>query len=153
MLALAVRLARLAAAATDRAYLERRAKAAAVTSAAWLVAGVMALVAAVFLLIAVFAALLEVMPAWGAALIVAAVAVILAGAALLVANRAGRHEPLPRSATIEGLANDPQAAAAAAMAPLVDEALEATRERPGETLLLALAAGLIAGRLLRKPKR
>lgn len=153
MLALAVRLARLATALTDRAYLERRAKAAAITSAAWLVAGVMALVAAVFLMIAVFAALLEVMPAWAAALVAAALAVILAGIALLVANRAGRHEPLPRNATVEDLARDPQAAAAAAMAPLVDEALEATRERPGETLLLALAAGMIAGRLLRRPKR
>lgn len=150
MLATAVRLARLVTAATDRAYLQRRARAFALTSAAWLVAGLMALLALVFILVAVFAALLQVIPAWGAALIAAAVAVIVAGIAVLVANRRQRHEPLPRDETIETLADDPQAAA---IAPLVDEALRATRERPGETMLLALAAGLIAGRLLRPPKR
>lgn len=153
MLATAVRLARLVTAATDRAYLQRRARAFALTSAAWLVAGLMALLALVFILVAVFAALLQVIPAWGAALIAAAVAVIVAGIAVLVANRGQRHEPLPRAETIEGLGDDPHAAAAAAVAPLVDEALRATRERPGETMLLALAAGLIAGRLLRPPKR
>lgn len=152
MLAEAARLARLVAAATDQAYLKRRAQAAAVTSVAWLVAVVLVLVAVVFLQIAIFAALIEVMPAWAAAVVVAAIAVILAGLAVLVANRPGRHEPLPRNATLETLADDPNAAMAEALAPLVDEALKATRQRPGESLMLALAAGLIAGRLLRRPK-
>jgi hypothetical protein len=151
--AAAPRAARLVAAATDPAYLQRRAKAALVTSLAWIVAGVMAMVAAIFLLIATFAALVEVMPSWAAALVAAAVAVILAGIAALVATRPGRREPLPRSPIVEDLAADPHAAAAAAMAPLVDEALAATRERPGETLLLAVAAGMIAGRWLRRPPR
>ena len=153
MLAEAVRLARLIVAATDRAYLERRARAALVTSAAWLVAALMALAALFFALVTVFAALLQVMPAWGAALIATAIAVIVAGIAVLVANRPRRHEPLPRNETLETLTRDPEAAAAAAMAPLVEEALQATRERPSETLVLALAAGLIAGRLLGRPKR
>jgi low affinity Fe/Cu permease len=152
MLAAAVRLARLITAVTDRAYLERRARAAFVTSAAWLVAGLMVLAALFFALVTVFAALLEVMPAWGAALIATAIAVIVAGIAILVANRTGRHESLPQNETLETLTRDPQAAAAAAMAPLIDEALQATRERPSETLALALAAGLIAGRLLHRPK-
>ena len=153
MLAEAARLARLLTAITDQAYLKRRARAAAVTSAAWAMAGLLALVALVFIQIAVFAALLEVMPAWAAALVVAAIAVILLGVAVLVANRRSRHEPLPRNETFEALTRDPHAAAADAMAPLVDEAFRATRERPGETMLLALAAGMIAGRFLRRPKR
>ncbi len=153
MLAAAARFARLITAATDRAYLERRLRAAALTSGAWAVAGLMMLVAMIFVQIAVFAALLEVMPAWGAALIVAALAIIVAGIALLVATRRSRHEPLPRNDTVEALRRDPNTAAAAAMAPLADEALQATRERPGETMLLALAAGMIAGRFLRRPKR
>ena len=153
MLAEAARLARLVSAVTDQAYLKRRAQAAAVTSFAWLVAGLMAFMATIFILIAVFAALLEVMPAWGAALIVAAIAIILAAIAVLVANRRSRHEPLPRNTMFEAYARDPNAAATAAMAPVLDEAIQATRERPGETMLLALAAGLIAGRFLRRPKR
>lgn len=153
MLAEAARFARLISAATDRAYLERRAKAALTTSVAWLVAGVLALIAKVFLLIAAFAALVEVMPVWAAALVVAAIAIILAGIAVLVATRRGRKVPLPPSRTVDAFALDPSAATAAAMAPLVDEALKATREKPGETMLLAVAAGLIAGRWLRRPPR
>jgi hypothetical protein len=153
MLAEATRLARLVTAATDQAYLKRRAQAAAVTSGAWAVAGLMTLLALLFVQIAIFAALLEVMPAWGAALVVAAIAVILAGIAVLVANRRGRHEPLPRNDTFEAFTRDPNAAAADAMAPLVDEAFRATRERPGETMLLALGAGMIVGRMLRRPRR
>jgi hypothetical protein len=153
MLAEAARLARLVTAVTDQAYLKRRAQAAAVTSGAWAVAGLMALLATVFVQIAVFAALLEVMPAWGAALIAAAIAIIIALIAVLVARRRSRHEPLPRNDRFEAFTRNPNAVAADAMAPLVDEALQATRERPGETMLLALAAGLIAGRFLRRPKR
>jgi hypothetical protein len=153
MLAEATRLARLVAAATNQAYLKRRARAAAVTSGAWAAAVLMLLIALIFIQIAVFAALLEAMPAWAAALVVAAIAIILAGIAVLVANRRGRHEPLPRNDRFEAFTRDPNAAAADAMAPLVDEALRATRERPGETMMLALGAGLIVGRLLRRPKR
>jgi hypothetical protein len=153
MLVEATRLARLVAAATDQAYLKRRARAAAVTSGAWAAAVLMLVIALIFIQIAVFAALLEAMPAWAAALVVAAIAIILAGIAVLVANRRGRHEPLPRNDRFEAFTRDPNAAAADAMAPLVDEALRATRERPGETMMLALGAGLIVGRLLRRPKR
>jgi|GEM_PF-2238940 len=153
MLTAAARLARLLTTPSDRDYLERRARASVVTSAAWLVAGVMALLAVIFVQVAIFAALLQVMPAWGAALVVAAVAVVLAGIAVLVAHRPSRHESLPDDGLLQALANDPGAAATEALAPLVDEALRATRERPSETMLLALAAGVLAGRLLRPPKR
>lgn len=153
MLAEAARLARLVTAATDKAYLKRRAQAAAVTSGAWAAAALLTLLALIFIQIAVFAALLEVMPAWGAALVVASIAIILAGIAVLVANRRSRHEPLPRNETFEALTHDPNAAAADVMAPLVDEVFRATRERPGETMMLALGAGMIVGRLLRRPKR
>jgi fatty acid desaturase len=153
MLAEAARFARLIGAATDRDYLRRRAKAAMVTSTAWVVAGVLALVAAIFGLIAAFAALAEVMPVWAAALVVAAIAVIMAGIAVLVATRSGRKEPLPHYQAEEAFAVDPGAAAAATMSPLIDEAFAATREKPGESILLAVAAGMIVGRWLRRPRR
>lgn len=153
MLAEAARLARLVTAATDQAYLKRRARAAAVTTGAWVAAGLMLFVALIFILIAVFAALVEVMPAWAAALVVASIAIILAGSAFLVANRRSRHEPLPRNDRVEAFTRDPNTAATDVMAPLADEALKATRERPGETMMLALAAGMLAGRFFRRPKR
>jgi hypothetical protein len=153
MLAEAARFARLISAVTDRAYLERRAKAALTTSVAWIVAGVLAFIAKIFLLIAAFAALIEVMPVWAAALVVAAIAIILAGIAVLVATRRGRKEPLPPSPAVDSFAFDPNAATAAAVAPLIDQALRATREKPGETMLLAVGAGLIAGQWLRRPRR
>lgn len=153
MLAEAARYARLISAVTDRRYLERRAKAAAITTAAWIVASVLGLIALIFVLIAIFAALVETMPPWAAALVIAAIAVIMAGVAMLVARRSGRREPLPRYAAADRFAMDPGAAATAAMAPVFDEALRATREKPGETVLLAIAAGVIAGRWLRPPRR
>jgi hypothetical protein len=72
---------------------------------------------------------------------------------VLVATRSGRKEPLPRYQSAEAFAVDPNAATAAAMSPLIDEAFAATREKPGETLLLAVAAGMLVGRWFRRPRR
>ncbi len=149
----AMQLARLLLAVTDKRFIERKAQATLVKAEAWLVAGVMMAVAAVFFMIAAFAGLAEFMPAWAAALVIGILAAGLAGIAIMIAKRR-RQPPLPQlDETTRRFAADPQEAAAAVLGPLIDEAVSATRDRPGETMMLAVAAGMLAGRLLRKPKR
>ena len=110
-------------------------------------------VAAVFFMIAAFAGLAQFMPVWAAALVIGSFAAGLAGIAVMVAKRR-KQPPLPQlDETTRRFAADPQEAAAAVLGPLLDEAVSATRERPGETMMLAVAAGMLAGRLLHKPKK
>ena len=153
MLPDARQLARLLLAVTDKRFIERKAQATLAKAEAWLVAGVMMAVAAVFFMIAAFAGLAEFMPAWAAALVIGILAAGLAGIAVMIAKRR-KQPPLPQlDETTRRFAADPQEAAAAVLGPLIDEAVSATRDRPGETMMLAVAAGMLAGRLLRKPKR
>lgn len=153
MLPHAGQLARLLLAATDKSFIQRKAQATLVKAEAWLVAGVMIAVAAVFFLVAAFAGLTEVMPIWAAALLIGVLAAAIAGIALWIAKRR-KQPPLPElDETTRRLAGDPQEAAAAVLGPLIDEAVSATRDRPGETMMLAIAAGMLAGRLMRKPKK
>lgn len=153
MLPDAGQLARLLLALTDKRFLERKAHATLVKGEAWLVAGVMIAVAAVFFLIAGFAGLTEVMPVWAAALIIGMLAAAIAGIAVWIAKRR-KQPPLPQlDETTRRLTGDPQEAAAAVLGPLIDEAVSATRDRPGETMMIAIAAGMLAGRLMRKPKK
>jgi len=153
MLPHAGQLARLLLAATDKRFIQRKAQATLVKAEAWLVAGVMIAVAAVFFLVAAFAGLTEVMPIWAAALLIGVLAAAIAGIALWIAKRR-KQQPLPElDETTRRLAGDPQEAAAAVLGPLIDEAVSATRDRPGETMMLAIAAGMLAGRLMRKPKK
>ncbi len=150
MLPEAAQLARLLLAATDKSYLKQKARSTLVTAEAWLIVGVMAAVALVFFLIAAFMGLKEVLPGWAAALIVGLIAALVAGIAFLVARRQSREVPLPRNTLVEDFAERPEDAAAAVLGPLIDEAVKATRERPGETMMLAVAAGMLAGRLFRR---
>lgn len=152
MLAEATRVLGLIAGALDPSYLRRSARLSRAVVIGYLVAGTMALAAFLFLLVALFAALTAVMPPWAAAVVIAAAAVLGAAIAVLVARSAGRRLTLPPARPPGVLALDPTAAAAATLAPLVDEVLSTTRRRPGETILLAIAAGLILGRLLQRPK-
>lgn len=153
MLPDARQLARLLLAVTDKRFIERKAQATLVKAEAWLIAGVMLAVAAVFFMIAAFAGLAQFMPAWAAALVIGALATGLAGIAIMVAKRR-RQPPLPElDETTRRFAADPQEAAAAVLGPLLDEAVSATRDRPGETMMLAVAAGMLAGRLLHRPKK
>jgi len=157
MLSEAARLARLLAGLLDPAYRERGLRAVATMLMGYAVAAAMVLVAAVFALIALHQGLRTAMPAWAAALVMAAVAVIIAAIAILAARRARRRLGPPPPGRLPGeldhLASDPAATIAAAMAPLVDEVLAATRRKPGETVMLAVAAGMIVGRLLRRPPK
>ena len=156
MLPNARQLARLLLAATDKRFIERKAQATLVKAAAWLIALVMLAVAAVFFMIAAFAGLAQFMPAWAAALVIGSLAAGLAGVAVIFAKRR-RQPPLPPlpqlDETTRRFAADPQEAAAAVLGPLIDEAVSATRDRPGETMMLAVTAGMLAGRLLNRPKR
>jgi MFS family permease len=141
MLLDAARIARIASAATDPVYLQRKAKAAAVSSAAWVAAGAFAFVAVVFALIAAYLGLQEAMPAWAAALVVAAIAVILAGIAMLVARRRGRRVPLPHAAAARQIRPHPERRRHRGRGPRHRRGPEATRARPGETVLLAIGIG------------
>ena len=153
MLPNAGQLARLLSAVTDKRFIERKAQATLVKAQALLVAGVMVVVAAVFFLIAAFAGLAEVMPVWAAALIVGVLAMAIAGIALMIGKRR-KQPPLPQlDETAQRLVGNPEEAAAAVLGPLIDEAVSATRDRPGETMMLAIGAGMLAGRLLRKPRQ
>ncbi len=153
MLPDARQLARLLLAATDKRFIERKAQATLVKAEAWLIAGVMLAVAAVFFMVAAFAGLAQLMPVWAAALVIGSLAAGLAGIAIMVAKRR-KQPPLPQlDETTRRFAADPQEAAAAVLGPLLDEAVSATRERPGETMMLAVAAGMLAGRLLNRPKK
>jgi hypothetical protein len=156
MLPNARQLARLLLAVTDKRFIERKAQATLVKAEAWLVAGVMLAVAAVFFMIAAFAGLAQVMPVWAAALVIGILAAGIAGVAVMVAKRR-RQPPLPPlpdlDETTRRFAADPQEAAAAVLGPLLDEAVAATRDRPGETMMLAVAAGMLAGRLLNRPRK
>lgn len=145
-------LAQLLAGAMDTPYLRRWAKVMVATTAAYIVAWVMAFMAVVSALAAAYAGLREaMMPAWGAALVICACFVLLALVALLVARR--RRLPVPsRVAGTASLERGPAGVAAnavAALAPLVDDAIRTARERPGEAVLTALVAGIIAGTLRR----
>lgn len=141
-------LARLLAGVVDTAYLSRRFKAALASSVAYVVAGVLALMAAISALVAAYAGLREAMiPAWGAALIISACFALLALAAFLVARR---RRPMPPPHAAEGDPAGVAAAAMAALAPLIDDAVRTARERPGEAALTALLAGIIAGTFRRR---
>ncbi len=144
-------LAQLLAGVTDMPTLRRRARVMVATTVAYIVAWVMALMAVISALAAAYAGLREaMMPAWGAALVICACFVVLALVALLVARR--RRPALPRVAGRASFARGQAGVAAdamAALAPLVDDALRTARERPGEAVLTALAAGIVAGTLRR----
>lgn len=148
MLAEAIRLARLGTTLADGAFMRLLARGLFRLSTAYLIAAVFALVAAIFLLVAGYLGLEEAMPGWAAALVMAAVAVILAGLAMLVGRGARRRLKFLVAGRFSALAEAPASSVTAAtVAPLVDQLLRATRGRMGESVLLAVAAGLIAGRL------
>jgi cobalamin synthase len=151
MLPDAAQLARLLLAVTDKGFVKQKAKATLVKGEAWIIAGVMAVVAAVFFLMAAFMALQQVMPDWAAALLAGLLATLLAGIAVLVA-RHDRQPPPHHDETMQRLIDHPDEVITTMLAPLLDEVVNRTRERPAETALLALAAGLVAGRLTRKPR-
>jgi len=147
-------LAQLLAGVTDVPALRRRARMMVATTAAYIVAAVMTLMAVISALAAAYAGLREaMMPAWGAALVICACFFVLALAALLVARRRRRRRPA--SLRVAGTASFARgqagvaADAMAALAPLVDDALRTARERPGEAVLTALVAGIVAGTLRR----
>lgn len=141
-------LAQLLAGVTDTPTLRRRARVMVATTVAYIIAWVMALMAVISALGAAYAGLrVAMVPAWAAALVMCACFVVLALVALLVARR----RRLPASSRAAGsppFASGPAGVAAdavAALAPLVDDAVRTARERPGEAVLTALVAGIIAG--------
>ncbi|MBE0531741.1 MAG: hypothetical protein IH626_13005 [Rhodospirillales bacterium] len=145
-------LGQVLAGVTDTPYLRRRARVMVATTVAYIVAAVMTLMAVISALAAAYAGLREaMMPAWAAALVICACFLVLALAALLVARRRQR----PASSRVAGsasFARGPAGVAAdamAALAPLVDDAVRTARERPGEAVLTALVAGIVAGTLRR----
>lgn len=145
-------LARLLAGVTDAPIVRRRVKLLVATTVAYIVTWVMAFMAMVSALAAAYAGLRDaMMPAWAAALVICACFLVLALVALLVARR----RRLPASSRVAGSAPFARgqagvaADAVAALAPLVDDAVRTARERPGEAVLTALVAGIIAGTLRR----
>jgi hypothetical protein len=128
------------------------------TTVVYALAPTLAAVALVFALLAAHAGLRLVVPAWAAALSISGACVGLAlGAWLVARRRAGTRLPEPielppitHPAITKTAAT---LAAAAALVPLLDATLAAARARPGETMLTALAAGVVAGCLRPGPAR
>ena len=140
---------------TDPARLRCLAQHALGTTAAYALVLTLAAVALVFALLAAHAGLRLVVPAWAAALSISGVFVVLALVAWGVARRRARaplpaHAPPPSPVEQQAIDNSGATlATATALAPLLDAALAAARARPGETMLTALAAGIVADSLRR----
>lgn len=146
MLPDAAKLLRIVAAATDARYLKRRVRTVAVATVAYAVAVMLAALSFVFAFMALYEAMLAVMPPWGAALCVSAVLLLLAVGMVLVAHLVGRSA-VPRSyASVQPI--EAADVAIASLDPLIERAMEATRQRPGQSLAIAIAVGLVVGRLL-----
>lgn len=145
----AARLARGLRVTLDPGRLSRLARHTLGTAAIHSLALALAVVALIFALIAAHAGLRLIVPAWAAPLVISAVFVGLALGTWRIARRRAspRHvrtapliEPAPGNAgTILGVA--------AALAPLLKAASGAVRQRPTESILTVLAAGVIAGSL------
>jgi hypothetical protein len=151
-------LARRLAAAADPRRFRPFAASLLATTAAYVAALVLALIAVIFALMAAHAGLRTVVPDWAAALVISGVFLVLALVALIVARHRARAislqpmgvEPLPVGG---GTVRDGAPAAIEALVPLLEAALVAARRRPAETMLIALAAGFVAGSLRGEPRR
>jgi len=149
----AARLARGLRVTLDPGRLRHLARHTFTTTAIHALALALAVVALVFALIAAHAGLRLIVPAWAAPLVISAVFVGLALGTWLIARRRASPRYVRPAPLIETPPGDAATtlAVAAALAPLLEAATGAIRERPAETMLTALAAGVIAGRLRQRP--
>jgi drug/metabolite transporter (DMT)-like permease len=146
----AARLAHRIAAAVDPERLGELVDRLLAAVALYLAALVLSIMALSFALAAAYIGLPPLLPPWAAALVVGGVCIGLAVVAWAFAKRRARTlfaAPGPR----EPLPDDSRSGAGSAevttalLIPLIDEAVRATRARPGETILTALAAGFVVG--------
>jgi len=108
-----------------------------------IVAAILALLAVVFFLAAIMAGLASFMPAWLAALLVSLVLLGIAGGLVALVRHRWRHIEAP----VESRSNSSW------IVPLLGPSLELAREKPGEALLVAVAAGIVADSLLSRRRK